>query len=488
MLNEQMQINEQVAQNMVEEVATVTSEYSGNDINEEEAIYVEDYGYIHPDEVQDAIDDGILVRCYDCGDLILREDSHVGADDELYCESCWDDLFTLCEHCDHVMWRENATAVHDGSSRRSGYELWCERCVDDDAERCEHCDEYFSRDDMYEVHDVGWVCQDCYDDYDYVCCEECGEYFTRDAVEYDEDTGCNYCYDCLRERRNREIDRYGLTVRRGDDRVIHSYHGYDYELDFKGEQDRRKHLHLGVEVEMDKGGQNGTKARAIVEAGGYSVDTDVICMRDGSLQDGVEFISMPATLDYHRNEYGWDKMMARAIELGYRAHDVNTCGLHMHVDREFFNGAMTNPEEAFCILLNNNRWIKTFSRRTNWRYCNPYDAGDFKFEVDMFKGKDEALIESRKYMLDRMRRYYQGHSSALNFSNYGTIEVRIFKGTLKFTTFIASMQLVEMMAYAAKHFRLEQLCHVDYHWFKRFAEKRGYEEYLQYLKDRAILG
>ena len=53
---------------------------------------------------------------------------------------------------------------------------------------------------------------------------------------------------------------------------------------------------------------------------------------------------------------------------------------------------------------------------------------------------------------------------------------------------VASMQLVEMMAYAAKHFRLEQLCNVDYHWFKRFAEKRGYEEYLQYLKDRAILG
>ena len=487
MLNEQMQTNEQVAQNAIEEVATVTSEYSGNEINEDEAIHVWDYGYIHPDEVQDAINDGILVRCYECGELMTYDDVKFGADDELYCESCWDDKFTTCDNCGAVISRDDGVGVHSDSRSGNDYELWCESCVDDHACRCEHCDEYYRVDDMYAVHGVGWVCADCYDDYDYVTCEDCGEHFRREDGECDED-GDWYCHECIEAQQERETDRLGLTVHPRDNYVIHGYHDYDYTLDFKGEQDRRKHLHIGVEVEMDKGGQNGTKARTIVEAGGYRVDTDVICMRDGSLDDGVEFISMPATLDYHRYHYNWPAMMAKAVELGYRSHDVNTCGLHMHVDREYFNGAMTNPEDAFCILLNNNDWIKAFSRRTNWRYCAPFNNSGFTFTVDAFKNKDEAIVDDVKFRLDRMRRYYQGHSSALNFSNYGTIEVRIFKGTLKFSTFIASMQLVEMMAYAAKHFRLEQLCNVDFHWFKRFAEKRGYTEYIQYLKDRAILG
>lgn len=483
-------LNEQMNQNVVEgAIETVISAFSGRRINECEAIFVENYGYIHCDEEQEAIDEGTLICCHECGELIRYDDSHTGSDTHHYCESCFNEIFTICDHCGSVVRRDETIEVHAGMYRGSTTEDWCSVCVEDDAEQCEDCDEYFYRNEMYEVDDVGYICGSCFDGGDYVCCESCGHYFNRDDCEYDEDSGCWYCNDCQEAELRRSVDRFGLTVQRGDDRVIHGYHSYDYAINFKGERDRNKHLHIGVELEIDKGGQNGTKARTIVEAGGYEVDTDIICMRDGSLHDGVELISMPATLDYHRHHYNWPAMMAKAVELEYRSHDVNTCGLHMHIDRYYFSGSMTNPEEAFCILLNNNNsWIRTFSRRSNWHYCEPYNAGGYTFTVDMFKGKDERLLQNAQAMLSSMRRYYQGHSSALNFSNYSTIEIRIFKGTLKFSTLIASMQLVEMMAYAAKHFRLEQLCNVDYHWFKRFAEKRGYQEYLQYLTDRAILG
>lgn len=485
-------MEEKKMQNVVEEVATVTSAYSGQPILEETAIEVDNYGYISPDEVQGAIDDGTLVRCYHCDELIRYDDSHIGADNEFYCDDCFDSLFTTCERCGHIEFRDDMVTVHTGSYRSSSTEEWCESCAEDYAQRCEHCDEYFDVDEMYNVHGVGLVCGSCYDDYDYVRCEDCEEHFDREDCEYDDDSGCWFCHDCIDSRNRREAERLGLQYQRGDEYVIHGYHDYDYDIIFKGDRNRNKYAHFGTELEIDKGGENGTKARMIVNAGGYAVDTDIICMHDGSLTaggGGVELISMPATLDYHRNDYNWPAMMAKAVELGYRSHDVNTCGLHVHVDREYFRGSMTNPEDAFCIMFtNNDGWLRAFSRRSRWDYCSFYNHNGYKFTVDLFKNKDYTVTQQTNYMLERMRNYYSGHGSALNFSNYGTIEVRLFKGTLKFATFIASLQLVEMLSYAAKHFRKEQLCNVGYHWFKKFAEKRGYTEYLEYLKQRAIIG
>ena len=38
---------------------------------------------------------------------------------------------------------------------------------------------------------------------------------------------------------------------------------------------------------------------------------------DGSLDDGMELVSHPMSLDYHKN-YQWEEIMEKAISLGYR--------------------------------------------------------------------------------------------------------------------------------------------------------------------------
>lgn len=46
---------------------------------------------------------------------------------------------------------------------------------------------------------------------------------------------------------------------------------------------------------------------------------------DGSLNDGMEIVTHPMTLDYHLNEMPWREVMSKAISFGYISHKTRTC-------------------------------------------------------------------------------------------------------------------------------------------------------------------
>jgi hypothetical protein len=142
------------------------------------------------------------------------------------------------------------------------------------------------------------------------------------------------------------------------------------------------------------------------------------------------------------------------------------------------------PEEGYIILLTNNwSWLEPFSRRNNFSYC-AFRGSFEKFTPDSFKSDNAWRTQDR---LDHLRNSYRGHNVALNFSGNATIEVRFIRGTLKYSTFVASLQLMVMLAYAVKHFRKEQLANIDLKWFKRFAKRRNYVAFLAYLEARGII-
>jgi hypothetical protein len=249
---------------------------------------------------------------------------------------------------------------------------------------------------------------------------------------------------------------------------------------------RMKEPHIGTELEIDNGGRNGKKAIEITTALGYPANESLEfkCSRDGSLNNGFEIISMPATMEYHLTKYNWEAGMEKARQLGYGSHDPNTCGLHFHIDRTYFQNSMTMPEEGFIILVTNNwSWLEPFSRRNNFHYCS-FRGSRERFTPDSFKSENSYITQNR---LDDLRSAYRGHNVALNFGGNSTIEVRFIRGTLKYRIFVASLQLMEMIAYAVKHFRKEQLANIDLKWFKRFAKRRTYTAFLEYLEARGIM-
>ena len=429
-------------------------------------------------------------ECHECGELIDKSHDDYGYDqyDRIYCESCCENSLSWCDHCERYH-TEETTKVYT----RHGEEYWCDDCLDSYAFYCDHCEDYFQRSyyNNYDTVDGSTICEDCASRY-FIRCETCGDYvFNDDAIERNGDYYCENCVPDLDD----ELEDVEINY---SPEVIHSYHGYPSDWKFRNEQTngvddnsfetykiRLKQLHIGPELEIDDGGCRNDKAIAITTALGFPANesTEFKCSRDGSLNNGFEIIAMPATYEWHTKHYNWEAGLQKARELGYKSHDCNTCGLHFHVDRAYFTDSMVNPEEGFVIITTNNmNWLKAFSRRSNYSYCrfiegNPFTAENFKEDVSYY-------TQGR---LDSFRNNYRGHNVALNFSNNATIELRFVRGTLKYSTFKAAFQLVEMMSYAVKHFRKEQLTTVNLQWFKRFAEKRSYTEFLTYIQERGIM-
>lgn len=415
-------------------------------------------------------------KCANCGKELSVEELTTGIDGELYCDSCFSELFATCERCGEICYRDDLVSVCVGR----GWEDWCQDCCDDSAFVCECCGDTTSN-DYHNYVDNDEICDGCLNNNsDYAACERCGETHHVDNMEYSDRFGGYVCDDC-----------------RDKATVIHNYHGGPRPLlwlsDNPADRYNRKYkLFVGVELEIDKGGENDDNAEAIVEAGGHTPNQDITCESDGSLDDGFELISTTATVDYHIRRYNWDDMMQEAIEHGYTSHDAGTCGLHVHMDREYFTDMQQAAPETILtvIVANNDEWMKRFSRRTHFGYCQ-FLPERYKFRAEDFKAKDKYgntlnRSDALCHLFD-VRRQLSGHGSCMNFDGYRTLEIRFNRGTLNFATFVATMQFVQMLADITKScHHVEQACEVTLRNFKSLARRRGYKEFLDYLKRRNI--
>lgn len=269
--------------------------------------------------------------------------------------------------------------------------------------------------------------------------------------------------------------------------AIYGYHQYNYEPDFEwtprhvGKRPRITPLFIGVELEITGAGTSERNAVAVTTALGFPCNEsyELVCSEDGSIGPGFEIISQPATMEYHAKKYKWAEGMQKAEELGYHSHDGGDCGLHFHVNRKYFEDAMDNPEEALMVLVvNNAEWLKRFSRRQYFGFCQ-FPQNLEKFYAYQYRTSEQPNLQRRMRELVNQS---QSHGNAMNFAGNSTIEFRFCRGTLKYSTFMASMQLISMRCYAARKFRIEQVASVGFGWFKQYAKTMGYTEFLEYTK------
>lgn len=431
------------------------------------------------------------VLCFDCDAILTESEGHTGLDGERYCDECFYERFRYCDHCGHVCDIDDVEdVVTDDRGRHDIYEYWCSDCVRDDAVRCEDCGQYYSEDCnvtmILNPHGSDYcVCSGCYKSGDYGCCDCCrGDFHINDLTNANGEWFCDNCYD--------------------DNNIIHDYHDGDRPLLWLGDSrwGRSTVAFFGVELEIAEGGESSENAKSIIEAGGHAADSDITVEYDGSLTKGFEIISTTATYDYHVNRYGWENMMKKAEKLGYTSHDSGCCGLHVHIDRRYLDGdkcekfdfkTRHEPTEIISaiILINNKEWLKAFSRRRNFHYC------EFP-EIKPIAGwKFNPPKRLKHYCVDEIDDFlsaisscsgFQGHNVALNFGNKDTIELRFNRGTLKFSTFKAVMQFSQMFADAVKICNApQQACLINFRWFLNTARRRKYKEFINYLKERNIL-
>ena len=120
--------------------------------------------------------------------------------------------------------------------------LVCPECMEDTTAVCGRCGERIWIEDDAGNEGSGHLCQSCYDRY-YGTCECCGHILPEEDL-YMEENDEMLCYDCHRRHRSR-----------------YSINDYSYKPApiFYGSDT----LYMGVEIELDEGGESDNQARKL---------------------------------------------------------------------------------------------------------------------------------------------------------------------------------------------------------------------------------
>ena len=332
-------------------------------------------------------------------------------------------------------------------------QLLCASCLSAETVVCSRCGWRIWNDDNAGEGDTP-LCQSCYEDY-YTNCEHCGRTILYDDAYYeDDDQDAPLCWHCY----------YQLQ----QDREIHDY-SYKPVPIFYGSGSR----YFGVELEIDGAGEDSENACQLMSLANRGREL-VYCKHDGSLSDGFEIVTHPMTLDFHQNAMPWREILREAVEQGYQSHKTSTCGLHVHVNRSAFGDTERQQEACIARVLYiiEKFWdeLLKFSRRTQ-RQLDRWAARYGYQEQPM-----EILNHAKKGS-------NTGRYASVNLQNRDTIEFRIFRGTLKYNTLIATLQLVDKICDIAVALSDELLKPLAW---TSFVSDCTQPELVRYLKERRL--
>ena len=345
----------------------------------------------------------------------------------------------ICSHCGCVLEEDEGTELDD--------DLLCDDCMDEHTVTCDHCGETVWREDA-EDDGRTVVCSCCFDNH-YRRCESCGRIIHDDDACWRNDYAyCSGCYDELES----EIEDYSFKP----------------EPIFYGSGSR----YFGVELEIDAGGKDEDNACRIKQTANNNCE-HIYCKSDGSLDDGFEIVTHPMSLQYHMDNMPWAEVMQEAISQGYRSHMTSTCGLHVHVNRDAF-GETRDEQEAvierllFFVELH---WCElfTFSRRS-------------QHNMDRWAAR-YGMEKTGKLIMDKAKKCSTGRYAAVNLCPYHTIEFRLFRGTLKLNTLLATLQLVNRICDVALSMTEAEIENQSWRDFVMTVKE---PELVQYLRERQL--
>lgn len=336
--------------------------------------------------------------------------THFG-DDQL-CEGCGAE----CAECGDFFNREDlneTTSYPDGRYSRATTVSACDDCRFE----CADC----GRDFVSSIGDYGnpsgrSICAGCSEDYYH--CDSCDAMLHADDCYTPDGGDGTYCESCY-SGRDEEGDSEGMF-------------GHDYrpELQFataSGERTDRLTPYYGIEIECEAPGRR----RDLVQHVHSESNRFFYCKHDGSLNNGIEVVSQPATFAHwmarDMSPFTW------LASKGCRSFDTDTCGMHIHVSRSALSQL---AQTKLCRLFGSDpRFILKVSRRSpdklrQWARVDDSELGAIVRKV-------KGITNDGRYM-------------AVNLTNRATIEIRIFRGTLKVESIRLNIALVHAMVTYAR--------------------------------------
>lgn len=183
----------------------------------------------------------------------------------------------------------------------------------------------------------------------------------------------------------------------------------------------------GLEIEIDRDNerqQDAKKLYELLEREQGKFLNLVALERDGSLSSqGVEIITAPLSQFELRQRYSAiHNILTQLTKWGWMSHNNHKCGLHISVSRH--SEKADDALDKLVMTGEGKTFARLFCRRT-----------------------DEQLQSYCSFSAGRGSRY-----RAINWNNDNRLELRLFRGTLKPTTFIASMEYT----FALRDFSIKQ--------------------------------
>lgn len=358
-------------------------------------------------------------KCYHCGNEINFQyaDSFEG---EFYCKDCFEELFFHCDDCGELKSRDELIEAENSSL--------CEDCYCNNYFTCEKCGDVFSSDDSYTDASGNSICPRCYSNH-YFTCSDCGEVFNQNVAIYSrngdlcEDCYCNNYFTCDYCGEVYPID----TLSSCEDETLcdecfddssHVIHSYSHKPNWIIHRENRKERLYGIENEIECERNMKTDMAEWITRNFHH--ESVFLKEDSTIDYGFEIVSHPMTIKRHK-EFGWKEMLNYLSRNKCRSHKTDTCGLHIHASKSGLNEIDITKIVSF-VNLNLNRF-QILARRNGCSY-----ATYKKIE----NGQD---LKNCKYSESRYE--------VINLGNRNTIEFRMFRGTLKHSSLISCIELVD---------------------------------------------
>jgi hypothetical protein len=266
-------------------------------------------------------------------------------------------------------------------------------------------------------------------------CPECGN---ESPAEGFNDGACWHCND----------NRY----------KIHSYSTkVPTLLRFKAKNVKPSTLYLGIELEYEATDKDAARIKVGKQLAGHA-----IMKSDGSIRNGFEIVTCPATLDIHMEEFKkfYDNLPAELFA-------ASNTGMHVHVSRKPLNLFTIGKMTEFTNRLDNKGFIA-------------YVAGRID---NMYARQDEQRTVS--YPLVN-KNGGTNRTNALNLNPTDTIEFRIFSTPINWEQFASRLEFCQALTdYCQPAQTGTSLKHLTHHasfinWLQ--SRRKDYPELSNHLK------
>lgn len=379
-------------------------------------------------------------RCENCQSWHDASETHYKDHNNYHiCSTCKELYYKECSQCNRLVKKDSIVRVKVFGT--NNYIYACDTCrnygcYEYKFRTCKVCNKFYAIptnmnfDNNFLERNAQYFCDEHYREWVY--CTSCGRAYNseEDRVSIHTHQQCKRCYD--REKKKESLKNYGFKP----------------TPEFKTSKDETKaNDFTGIEYETELSSNTDQEVIDLAYAGTEKTSDFVYAKTDGSLDNGVEFVTHPITLKAWLDTYldRFDKELLEPIKkIGIKSTPVNA-GIHIHLNRKCLGSNVETRQKVIdriCYLLSTQSnysllttFCKRYSNKIN-RWASSYTITNTDIEVPI---RDSIYLSHDRYKV-------------VNLCNSDTIEFRCFASTDKIKDIKAFLIFVyNVVDYCKKH-------------------------------------